>query len=171
MALSPEPPTCSCPTTTPKIFTATTTSKAAGKTKQEALDEARKVADKENDIELSRIVCEGDQCELKTDIDPNVDVGTPTYEEIKDGKDKVVGYRCQCTRSEAGKFSCKQKSGAASGGSFLAAIDLEELCVDTPESDEVIAYSSSGATSLRVRAGKKKVVTKALASVREKGKS
>jgi hypothetical protein len=111
MPLSPEPPICSCPTTTPQTFTAKSSARAAGKTKQEALDEARKVADKENDIELSRVVCEGTRCELKTDIDPNIDDGAPRFTEIKDGKDNVVGYRCECTRTETGRFTCKEKLG------------------------------------------------------------
>lgn len=110
MALSPEPPTCPCPTTTPRIFTTTTAARAAGKTKQEALDEARRVADKENDIELSRVVCEGKHCELKPDIDPNIDEGSPNFEEIKDGNDNIVGYRCSCTRKETGRFTCKEKA-------------------------------------------------------------
>lgn len=113
MALSPEPPVCVCPTITPTTFTATTTAKAAGKTKQEALDEARKVADKENDIELFRVVCEKhngvNRCELKSDIDPNIDGAAPTFEEIKDGNGTIVGYRCNCTRTETGKFTCKEK--------------------------------------------------------------
>jgi hypothetical protein len=111
MPLNEEPPKCPCPTNTPKTFTSTTTARAAGKTKQEALDEARRVADKENDIELSRVVCEGKDCELKPDIDPNIDDGAPAFSEIKDGNDKIVGYRCECKRSETGKFSCKVKGG------------------------------------------------------------
>jgi hypothetical protein len=111
MVLSPESPILSCPTTTPGIFTATTTARAAGKTKQEALDEARRVADKENDIELSRVICEGNRCDLKPDIDPNIDEGTPNFTEIKDGNNNIVGYRCECKRKETGKFICKQKAG------------------------------------------------------------
>jgi hypothetical protein len=170
MTLAPEPPVCDCPTRAPKTFTATTTSNASGKTKQEALDAARKVADNENDLELARVVCEGEDCELKPDTDPNIDLGTPIYEDITDGKGKVIGYRCKCTRSETGRFTCKKKSAPGGSVSVPEPLDLEELIGDPPEDNEIIAYAPAGSTSLHVRKGKQKIATKAITDLGDAAK-